>query len=47
LESAAGQVLAAARDGGLRWHETKDRTVADRVRVQLLEALVALDAPSN
>ena len=44
LESASGEVVAAVGAGRLRWHETKDRTIADRVRVKILEALVSLKA---
>jgi len=42
LRTAAAKVLAAPHAGKLRWHEPKDRRVADRVRVEILEALDSL-----
>ncbi len=42
LQQAARQVLTAEGADRLRWHEPKDRTVADRVRVELLRTLCKL-----
>jgi hypothetical protein len=42
LQTAAQAVLAAPGADQLRWHEPKDRTKADGVRVAILEALAAL-----
>jgi len=42
LAGAAESVLAAPGADAMRWHEPKDRTRADAVRVELLEALGAL-----
>jgi len=42
LTAAAREVLGAAGADQLRWHDPKDRTKADAVRVRLLEALTAL-----
>lgn len=44
LQHAADEVLAAEGTQDLNWHAPKDRTRADRVRVQLLEALSELAA---
>jgi len=44
LKTGAAEVLDAEGAAQLRWHEAKDRTVADRVRVKLLEAMVSLEA---
>ncbi|MBN2505702.1 MAG: hypothetical protein JXQ71_03300 [Verrucomicrobia bacterium] len=44
LETAATRVTAAMTSAALmEWQASKDRSVADRVRVELLEALAALD----
>lgn len=42
LQNGVREVLEADSADQLRWHEPKDRTVADRMRVRILEALVAL-----
>jgi len=42
LDKGAREVLEANGADQLRWHERKDRTVADRMRVRILEALAAL-----
>lgn len=42
LASAAGRVLEAPGACDLMWEEPKDRSVADRVRVEMLDAMVAL-----
>ena len=42
LQTAAAEVLQAQGAGSINWHDPKDRTLADRLRIQLLEALVAL-----
>jgi hypothetical protein len=42
LATAAKTVLSADGAAQLRWHEPKDRTGADRMRVKILEALTAL-----
>ena len=42
LKTAAGEVLQAPQAHALHWHSPKDRTVADAVRVRLLEALEAV-----
>lgn len=42
LQSAAPEVLDAEGAGGLQWHDPKDRTLADRVRVKVLEAILSL-----
>jgi len=44
LRTGAAEVLGAEGAAELHWHEPKDRTVADRVRVKLLETLVSLEA---
>ena len=44
LKSAAESVLAAPGAEQLHWHQPKDRTLADQARVQVLEALVALQS---
>jgi len=44
LRTGAAEVLSAEGAAALPWHEPKDRTVADRVRVKLLEAMVSLEA---
>jgi hypothetical protein len=38
-------VLDAPGASGLNWHDPKDRALADRVRVRVLEALVKLRKP--
>ncbi len=43
LETGAAEVLEADGAAALRWHEPKDRRLADRLRVRLLEALVSLN----
>jgi hypothetical protein len=47
LAEAADKVLTAKDAHRLMWHDPKDRTVADAVRVELLEALVALQPPED
>jgi hypothetical protein len=42
LDSAAAEVLTAEGAAGLKWHDAKDRQTADRVRIQILETLTAL-----
>ena len=42
LAEGVRSVLAAEGVDKLRWDEPKDRTLADAVRVQVLEALLAL-----
>jgi hypothetical protein len=42
LETAAAAVIAAEGADQIRWHQPKDRTIADRTRVKILEALVSL-----
>jgi hypothetical protein len=42
LRTAADEVLAADGAATLRWHEPKDRTLADRARERILHALDAL-----
>ena len=44
LATAADRVLNAPDAGQLMWAEPKDRTVADHVRVEILEAISALAA---
>jgi hypothetical protein len=44
LESASSEVVFAPGANRLRWHQSKDRMMADRVRIKLLKALVALQA---
>ena len=46
LATAAGRVLNAPDADKLMWAEPKDRTVADKVRVEMLEAMSALAAPA-
>lgn len=43
LKEAADTVLGAEKASDLTWHVAKDRTKADRVRVELLKALVDLN----
>ncbi len=43
LRGAAGEVLAGKGAMELTWHAAKDRTLADAVRVRILEALAALE----
>jgi hypothetical protein len=43
LERAAAEVLEADGASAVHWHEAKDRGVADRVRVEVLEAMVRLN----
>jgi hypothetical protein len=45
LDGAAGEVLDAPGTAGLLWHDAKDRSIADSVRVKVLEALVSLQGP--
>ena len=45
LDSAVGRVLAREDGTNYRWDEAKDRAAADRVRLEVLEALVALPEP--
>lgn len=42
LKNAAATVLTADGANQIRWHQPKDRTIADRTRVKILEALVSL-----
>jgi hypothetical protein len=42
LETGTGRVLSAEGADGLRWHDPKDRTLADRVRVEILDAIASL-----
>jgi hypothetical protein len=42
LDNAAAEVLAAEGAAELKWHDAKDRGIADRVRIQILETLTAL-----
>jgi len=42
LETAAAAVVTADGARQIRWHEPKDRTVADRMREKILEALLSL-----
>ncbi|NOX55066.1 MAG: discoidin domain-containing protein [Planctomycetes bacterium] len=42
LEAAVSKVLAGDDVKQIRWHQPKDRSTADRVRVELLKALTAL-----
>ncbi|MHC4399785.1 MAG: hypothetical protein ACYTG0_08905 [Planctomycetota bacterium] len=42
LTTAAQKVLSAPGADQLDWHTSKDRTLADEVRVEILEALVSL-----
>ena len=42
LETATDTVLHTDGAARLRWHEPKDRTVADQMRVRILEVLVSL-----
>jgi hypothetical protein len=44
LEGACDRVLANERVRNYRWDEPKDRAIADRVRIEILEALVELGA---
>jgi len=44
LKTAADEVLNAEGAKQITWHAPKDRTKADRVRVQLLEAVTTLQA---
>jgi hypothetical protein len=43
LATGPDRVLNAPGVNGLTWAEPKDRTLADKVRVEVLEAIVALD----
>ena len=45
LDGAVHRVLAGEDGTNYRWDETKDRGVADRVRLEILETLTALPAP--
>ncbi len=47
LETAAATVLQAGGAERLRWHEPKDRTVADRMRVKILDALARVSHQSG
>ena len=47
LATAAERVLNAPDADKLMWAEPKDRTVADKVRVEILDALSALPAPAS
>lgn len=42
LATACDRVLAGENGANYRWDETKDRTVADAVRIEILQALTAL-----
>ena len=42
LATACDRVLAGETRDNYRWDEEKDRSVADRVRIEVLETLVAL-----
>jgi hypothetical protein len=42
LNNAAAEVLHSDGAAELKWHQRKDRTLADRMRVRILEALVAV-----
>jgi hypothetical protein len=42
LDSACDRVLAAEKGTDYRWDAYKDRSIADRVRVEILESLVEL-----
>lgn len=42
LDLAAGDVLSGPGATSLRWHEPQDRTLADRMRIRVLEALKAV-----
>ncbi len=44
LATAADEVLNAKGADQLRWHDPKDRSVADKVRVRILEALTSLQS---
>ena len=44
LDTACDRVLAGETRENYRWYEKKDRGVADRVRIEVLEALTALAA---
>ncbi|MCL4202203.1 MAG: discoidin domain-containing protein [Pirellulaceae bacterium] len=46
LDEAAAEVLMAEGAAGLKWHDAKDRGIADRVRTQILETLTALQPVS-
>ncbi len=43
LKNAAQEVLGARGAKSLSWHEAKDRTQADRVRIRILETLMQLN----
>ncbi len=43
LETAASEVLDAEGASALRWHDAKDRSLADAVRARVLKALAALE----
>jgi hypothetical protein len=43
LATAADRVLGAPDADKLMWAEPKDRSIADKVRVEILDAIVALD----
>lgn len=47
LATAAGRVLDAPGAEKLTWAEPKDRTQADKVRVEMLEAMSALSTPGD
>jgi len=42
LANACTRVLASVQGANYRWDESRDRSVADTVRIEILEALVAL-----
>ncbi|MDZ7618339.1 MAG: hypothetical protein U1E05_15140, partial [Patescibacteria group bacterium] len=47
LNSAATEVLGADGVDAIHWHAAKDRSVADRVRAQVLESLTAVRAAEH
>ena len=47
LKTAAETVLSAEDASQLRWHESKDRTIADQMRVKMLEIGAAVFAETE
>lgn len=45
LKTGPQRVLEASGAGEIRWHEPKDRSLADSVRIEVLEALATLERP--
>ena len=47
LSEAPSQVCDAPGANGFKWADKKDRTVADKIRIEILEALTALQSAGN